>query len=193
MQLPPINLSLPDWFGEFFATADPVLLTVEDRMRLVIRLAQLNIENRTGGPFAAAVFERDSGKLIAPGVNLVIPANCSIAHAEIIALALAQQTLGTYDLAGPSIPSCELVTSTEPCAMCLGAVGWSGVRSLVFAAGDQDARAIGFDEGDKPSDWVNALQHRGIAVTRDILRPQAVAVLEQYQRTNGQIYNPTRQ
>ena len=90
-------------------------------MRFVIELARQNIEHRTGGPFGAAIFETTSGKLLAPGVNLVEPAHCSIAHAEMVAIALAQQTRGSYDL-GREGTICELVTSTEPCAMCLGAI-----------------------------------------------------------------------
>ena len=72
--------------------------TLNDRMKAVIRLSQLNIDHQTGGPFAAAVFEKDSGKLISIGVNRVMPLNCSTAHAEIVAISLAQKKLGTYDL-----------------------------------------------------------------------------------------------
>jgi tRNA(Arg) A34 adenosine deaminase TadA len=157
-------------------------------MRFVIKLARQNIDHRTGGPFGAAIFETGSGKLLAPGVNLVEPANCSIAHAEMVAIALAQQTKGSYDL-GQGETICELVTSTEPCAMCLGAIPWSGVRRVVCGARGEDACAIGFDEGAKPADWVGALTRRGIEVTRDVLRDEASAVLNYYHTHGGLIYN----
>jgi tRNA(Arg) A34 adenosine deaminase TadA len=181
-------LTLPDWVDGFITAWDQDFESVESRMRFAIELARLNVEHRTGGPFGAAVFDADSGKLIAAGVNLVRPAHCSIAHGEMVALALAQQTVGTFDL-GQGGRICELVTSTEPCAMCFGAVPWSGVRRLICGARGEDACAQGFDEGDKPADWIGALQTRGIQVTRDILRDEARAVLQQYRDAGGPIYN----
>jgi tRNA(Arg) A34 adenosine deaminase TadA len=156
-------------------------------MRFVIELARRNIENRTGGPFGAAVFEAATGRLVSVGVNLVETSNCSIAHAEMLALTLAQQAVGTYDL-GSGQTAYELVTSTEPCAMCLGAIPWSGVRRVVCGAHGEDAGAIGFDEGAKPGDWAGELRRRGIEVVRDVLREEAQAVLQQYAAGGGLIY-----
>ena len=78
--------------------------------------------------------------------------------------------MGDFDLGGAERPAYELATSAEPCAMCLGAVPWSGVRHLSCAARGEDAEAIGFDEGDKPRDWPRTLEERGISVARDVLR-----------------------
>lgn len=189
MRLPEIQLRLPDWVDAFFQGRNAVFTTLEDRMGLAVELAGWNVERQTGGPFGAAVFERQSGRLISVGVNLVERQNCSAAHAEIVALSIAQHSLQTYDLGGPGLCPHELVTSTEPCAMCLGAIPWSGVQRLVCGARDEDARAIGFDEGHKPADWVAALEQRGITVVRDVLRQKARAVLESYRQTGGPIYN----
>ena len=157
-------------------------------MELAIELAAKNIKH-DGGPFGAAIFERQTGKLIAPGINLVMQTNCSIVHAEIVALVLAQQKIGNFDLGAEGLPEFELVSSTEPCAMCLGALPWSGIRSLVCGARDEDARSIGFDEGEKPVLWIEALESRSIKVTRDILRDTSKAVLQQYVDEGGIIYN----
>ena len=73
--------------------------------------------------------------------------------------------------------------------MCLGCIPWSGVRSLVCGARDEDARAIGFEEGAKPSDWVRSLEGSGISVLRDILREEARAILSRYYESGGLIYN----
>lgn len=184
-----IVLELPDWLKSLVDERQTQTFdAVEARMGFAIDLAQLNIEHRTGGPFGAAVFETDSGQLLAAGVNLVEPAHCSIAHAEMVALALAQQTIGSFDL-GANGRVCELVTSTEPCAMCLGAIPWSGVRRVVCGARGEDACAIGFDEGAKPADWVAELTRRGINVRRDVLRREAQAVLNHYAATGGTLYN----
>mgnify|MGYP006290858853 CR=1 FL=1 len=184
-----LTLSLPDWVADLLARKSEVLASDSDRMALAVELSRRNIEHGTGGPFGAAVFERDTGRLVAAGVNLVPSANCSSAHAEIVALSLAQQAAGDYDLGRPGRPTHELVTSSEPCAMCLGAVLWSGVRRVVCGARDEDVRAIGLDEGDKPPDWPAGLERRGIAVVRHVMRAEAAAVLQAYAAGGGPIYN----
>ena len=189
MKLPELVLRLPGWTQTALAKTERTFPTAQDRMRLVLKLAHLNIEHQTGGPFGAAIFESRTGRLVAVGVNLVESANCSIAHAEMVAIALAQQAVGNYDLGSEQGKSHELVTSTEPCAMCLGAIPWSGVQSVVCGARDEDARQIGFDEGAKPANWVESLQSRGIDVKQDVLREEAKAVLLDYQKQGGLIYN----
>ena len=186
-------MQLPGWIESALADSQQVYPNVEARMRLIIKLAQLNIEHKTGGPFGAGIFESESGRLISVGVNLVESADCSIAHAEMIAIAVAQRVIGSYDLGGLKDVAYQLVTSTEPCAMCLGAIPWSGVRSVVCGARDEDVRSIGFDEGHKPPDWIKSLESRSISVVRDVLRQQAKAVLLEYEREGGLIYNAGRE
>jgi tRNA(Arg) A34 adenosine deaminase TadA len=185
---PTITLQLPEWLAACLAEIGNVFATEAERMNLAIRLSRLNVEHRTGGPFGAVVFEIGTGRLIAPGVNLVESAGNSTAHAELVALALAQRVLGTHALRGAAGAGFELVTSCEPCAMCLGAVPWSGVSRLVCGARDEDARAIGMDEGQKPPDWVSGLRQRGIETVRDVRRAEAVAVLRLYKERGGLMY-----
>jgi hypothetical protein len=59
----------------------------------------------------------------------------------------------------------------------------------VCGARDADAREIGFDEGPKPPDWIAALEERGIAVVRDVLREEARSVLSLYRDSGGALYN----
>jgi tRNA(Arg) A34 adenosine deaminase TadA len=185
-------LRLPEWIDGYVREPCERFDSVESRMRFVIGLARANVEHRTGGPFGAAVFEADSGRIVGVGVNLVEASNCSFAHAEMVAIAVAQQAAGHYDLgSGPAVH--ELVTSTEPCAMCLGAMPWSGVRRVVCGARGEDACEIGFDEGAKPADWIGELRKRGIEVVRDVLRQESRAVLGRYAQTGGLIYNARRQ
>ena len=184
-----IELRLPAWVEPFVAGHAKVFDSTDARMRLAIALACSNAGHRTGGPFGAAVFEADSGRLLSVGVNLVEMSHCSLAHAEMIALALAQQALGSYDLGGAGHPRYELVTSAEPCAMCLGAIPWSGVRRVVCGARGEDACEIGFDEGAKPTDWAGELRRRGIEVIQDVLREEARAALQGYAQAGGTIYN----
>jgi tRNA(Arg) A34 adenosine deaminase TadA len=185
-----IELRQPPWLTRFLETHPSRVAGEEARMRLVLDLTRANVEHASGGPFGAAVFENDTGRLIAVGTNRVAPSSCSIAHAEMIALAAAQQALGDPDL-GSALPGgAVLVASAEPCAMCLGALPWAGITALVCGARDEDVRAIGFDEGDKPVDWALKLWRRGIAVTRDCRRREAVSILQAYRDGGGLIYGP---
>jgi tRNA(Arg) A34 adenosine deaminase TadA len=151
------------------------------------------VDEASGGPFAAAVFTATDGRLLAAGVNRVEPLRLSHAHAEIMAIAFAQNRLQNWDLGQSASFPTELVTSSQPCLMCLGAVLWSGVMNLIFGATAADVAAIlGFDEGPLPADWPGELLKRGIKVEGGRLRGEAVAVLELYKKRRGTVYNSRR-
>ncbi|MBN4060719.1 nucleoside deaminase [bacterium AH-315-I20] len=156
-------------------------------MDFVIQLCKQNVRQQTGGPFAAAIFNMDTQQLLAVGVNIVVPSHNCTNHAEMTAIILAQQSLQTYDLSEHG--HFELLTSCEPCAMCFGAMPWSGIKHLTYAATSADAESIGFDEGAKHPNWINELEKRGIKVTPEILRDKAAQILHNYQQQSGTIYN----
>jgi tRNA(Arg) A34 adenosine deaminase TadA len=143
----------------------------------------------TGGPFGAAIFERDSGRLVAVGVNLVVPLANSALHGEMVAFMMAQARLGSYTLGGDGMPAHELATSCEPCAMCLGATLWSGVRRVVCGATRDDALRLDFDEGPVFEASYEYLAARGVEVVRELRRAEAAEVLALYRRRSGVIYN----
>lgn len=182
------ELALPDWLEPFLAGWREPLDTGARRMRLAVALAAENVAQQTGGPFAAIVVEERSGRLLGAGVNRVTALGLSLAHAEMLALSLAQRVVADWNLGAHT--EVQLVTSCEPCAMCFGAVPWSGVSSLLWGARKEDAEAAGFDEGDKPLDWVATLEARGIRTSGDVLRDEAAAVLASYASGDGAIYHP---
>jgi len=192
-----IRLHAPPWLPAWLDAHNGSYADASTRMRLAIELAARNIDrqgdgqgdDQSGGPFGAIIFDKLTNHIISAGVNRVVSCSASVAHAEIMAITAAQQQLGSFDLAAAALPECELVTSCEPCAMCFGAIPWSGIRHLICAARDADARAIGFDEGPKLPNWAAALRQRGISVATDICRDEAVAVLRRYATNGGAIYN----
>lgn len=185
------HLTLPDWCQVHLASVPDRLATAEARMALVLDLARLNFQRDTGGPFAAAVFERDSGRLVAAGVNRVVACGCSSAHAEVMALALAQQRLGTHDLGGPGQPAHELVVNWRPCVQCYGALLWSGVRHLTIpGSGPELENLTGFDEGPIHPDWAAELARRGITLDEGVLRDPAVQVFRDFRASARVVYNP---
>ncbi len=187
---PGVRLTLPGWLEDMTSGGPVVLPDPEARLRWTIGLSRLNVEKATGGPFAAAVFSVPDGRLIAAGVNRVEPLGLAPAHAEIMAVAFAQRRQGTWDLGREADRPAELVSSAQPCLMCLGAVLWSGVTGLRYAATAEDVGGIlGFDEGPLPADWPGELRRRGIAVEGGRLRREAAAVLELYKKSRGTVYN----
>ncbi|NLD93378.1 MAG: nucleoside deaminase [Fibrobacter sp.] len=186
MTQPSFTLKLPEWINKEIEK-NGTFSSDEQKMQFVINCGIQNVKLQTGGPFAAALFNAKTHELIAPGVNVVVASHCSLAHAEMMAIGIAQQKLGSFELGKDT----ELFTSTAPCAMCLGAIPWSGVGRVVCAARDEDARAIGFDEGAKIDNWIDALTQRGISVTVDFMRTEGKAVLDLYASLGGKIYNGT--
>ena len=184
------TISLPDWAEAELAKAPEFLPQVEDRMALVIRFARLNFQNATGGPFAAGIFERGTGKLVMVGVNRVVPTCCSSAHGEVVALGLAQKKLGTFDLGGPGLPEHEIVINWNTCAMCYGAVLWSGIRSVVIAGSGPEMEEItGFDEGPLHPDWRGEYARRGIEFREGVLQEEALEAFREFAASGSPVYN----
>ncbi len=178
-------IDLPDWL-ETKCEKSGIIDNVEERMTFVIELGKENVARNTGGPFAAAVFNLDDSGLVSAGVNVVVDQRTSIAHAEIMALIMAQEKLGTHRLEQGNY---ELVSSAQPCAMCYGALCWSGIKRLVIGARREDVEKItGFDEGPIPNDWEGELKKIGISVVKDILRERAGEILKQYIESGGRLY-----
>lgn len=181
-----VHLTLPPWVHDA-VDGEAVFPDDAARVALAVRLARLNVEHRTGGPFGAAVFT-EAGRLVAVGVNRVVPIQCSVAHAEMMALMLAQQRLQRFRL-NQDGGRFTLATSAQPCCQCYGACVWAGIDRLLIGARAEDVHALTeFDEGPLPADWIGELERRGIAVVRDVEREAARAVLATYRASGGVRY-----
>ncbi|MET9458882.1 nucleoside deaminase [Streptomyces canus] len=177
------RVALPAWIEDELADVPAAVPSREGRMRLVHRLADRNWREGNGGPFAALVAERASGRIVSVGVNVVLSSGVSSAHAEVVALGLAQMATGNWDLGGDGLPAHELVVNWRPCVQCYGATMWSGVRGLVVAGQGPELEEITtFDEGPVGSDWAEQFETRGIEVVGDVLRDEALAVFRNYRK-----------
>ncbi len=115
-------------------------MTREEKfIKEAISLSQKAVRNNAGGPFGCVVVK--GNKIIGRGYNQVTSTNDPTAHAEVIAIREACQTLGTFQL-----DDCEIYTSCEPCPMCLGAIYWSRAKMIYYANTREDAAKIGFDD-----------------------------------------------
>jgi tRNA(Arg) A34 adenosine deaminase TadA len=185
---PVVHVEYPEWVGSV-VNWEKRYATDEDRMRVAIGVSRENVERSSGGPFGAAIFEAESGRLVAVGMNSVVRLNNCALHGEMVAFMMAQQRVGSFTLHSPALPAHELHTSCEPCAMCLGATLWSGVRRVVCGAAREDASRLSFEEGPVFPESYKYLEDRGIRIVRNVLRDEARAVLELYRAKSGKIYN----
>jgi tRNA(Arg) A34 adenosine deaminase TadA len=182
-----VHLTLPAWVHE---TVDASLAYPADahKVALAIELSRINIDADTGGPFGAVVFGPDD-RIIAVGVNRVLPQSTSLAHAENMAYMLAQQRLQTARLNERVGGTVTLATSSQPCCQCYGATVWAGIDRLLIGARAEDVMELTeFDEGPLPADWIGELNKRGIEVVRDLNRDAAREVLRIYGERGGDRY-----
>jgi tRNA(Arg) A34 adenosine deaminase TadA len=110
----------------------------EEGLRHSIRLAGESVQ-AGGGPFGAIVVQ--AGKVVGAGRNRVTEMRDPTAHAEILAIREACETLSTHRLEG-----CILYASSEPCLMCLGAIYWARLTEVFFANERSEAAEAGFDD-----------------------------------------------
>jgi tRNA(Arg) A34 adenosine deaminase TadA len=120
----------------------------------------------------------------------VLSSGIASAHAEIMALSLAQKEVGSWDLGENADRPLELVVNWRPCAMCYGSTMWSGVRHLVVAGSGIELEELsGFDEGPMRDDWAEQFEARGIRVTQNIGREAALDVFRRYGEGASLVYN----
>ena len=186
-----VHLTLPAWVHDAVDTGR-VYASDTEKVALAIELSARNVEMASGGPFGAVVFGPDD-RIIAIGVNRVLPHACSVAHAEMMAYMLAQGRTQrprlNRDADDNPIGPITLATSSQPCCQCYGATVWAGIDRLLIGARSEDVEALTeFDEGPLPADWVGELNTRGIEVVRDVERDAACAVLRAYGELGGQRY-----
>ena len=140
------------------------------------------------GPFVAAIYD-DKGNIISKCANSVVNDSCSINHAEINAIKKAEEILGTYDLSPYNL---SIYITAEPCMMCLGAILWSGIKSVYYGVPTGYVEQItGYDEGFKPN-WFEEFSKRGISVYGNIEPEMGKKVLKKYVEENHNIYKPER-
>ncbi len=90
-------------------------------------------------PFGAAIFKGND--LVSVAHNTVWRDTDPTAHAEVNAIRAAAKKLGTIDFTGYS-----MVTTCEPCPMCLTAIHWAHLDRVVYGATIEDAAKTGFSE-----------------------------------------------
>lgn len=101
-----------------------------------VALEQAREAERLGEVPVGAVLVRD-GELVAQGFNQPITLNDPTAHAEVVVLRNAAQSLSNYRL-----PETTLYVTVEPCTMCAGSLVHARIKRLVYGASEPRAGAV---------------------------------------------------
>jgi tRNA(Arg) A34 adenosine deaminase TadA len=124
-------------------------------------------------PFGAVLVDEQNQVVLEAENTVVTERNCT-GHAETNLMRLASQRFSPEQLA-----TCTLYTSTEPCAMCAGAIYWGNVGRVVYALSEIDLYAIVGPSPDQlllPCREVFARSQRPVVVLGPALEEEAKAV-----------------
>jgi guanine deaminase len=148
-------------------------MTKEEKFMMeAIALSNKGVENNEGGPFGCIVVKNNI--IIGRGNNKVTGTNDPTAHAEIVAIRDACNSLGNFQLDG-----CEIYSSCEPCPMCLGAIYWARPAIVYYANSRDDAAALGFDDSMIYEEMGIAHDNRKIPLI-NLCRLEALKVFERW-------------
>ncbi|MDL2231585.1 nucleoside deaminase [Porphyromonadaceae bacterium OttesenSCG-928-L07] len=115
-------------------------------------------------PVGAIVVCKD--KIIARAYNQTEKLNDVTAHAEMLAITMATNSLG-----GKYLNECTLYVTLEPCVMCAGALAWAQLGNLVYGAADSQR---GFKRLDTP------ILHPKTQITGGILEQECSELIKQF-------------
>ncbi len=153
---------------------------MDDIMKLAINEARRTMNNNKGGPFGAAITDED-GNVIAVASNLVLESHDPTAHAEINAIRLASEKLGTHDLS-----NCVLYATGYPCPMCLSAIIWANIKKVYYGTKPEEAEDIGFRD-----DFIYKYfdgENSEILELDNISHDEAKDLFDEYKNNNKEIY-----
>lgn len=118
------------------------------------KLAQLN---KKGYPFSAKILEETTGRSVI-AVNQVIAKNDPTAHAEIEVIRKAGEN-------GFNFEDCSIISSGEPCPMCVTAIAWAGIKKVYYLDSHKVANDKGFNF-DQDVHRVNQILNLGLTISQ---------------------------
>lgn len=144
--------------------------------------ARAGVEQKHGGPFGAVIIK--NGKVIAKSHNTVLRDNDPTAHAEVNAIRAACKKLKT-----PHLKECILITSSEPCPMCLTTSYWAQIKAIHYASRRQIAAGVGFADDFIYLDLAKKPETRSIPVKwQSELEEKSKKIFSWWKKLNGKLY-----
>lgn len=151
-------------------------------MKLAIDKARETMNLNYGGPFGAAIIDKD-GNVVAVSSNSVLKDNDPTAHAEVNAIREACKKLNTYDLS-----DCVLYATGHPCPMCLSAIIWSNIKKVYYGCRPADAEKIGFRDDFIYRFINNGLKEKEVLEILELDHDECVKLFDEYENSGKVIY-----
>ncbi len=151
-------------------------------MEKAIKQAEKTMKKDIGGPFGALVVD-SNGKVLSIASNTVLGDHDPTAHAEINAIRQATQKIGSHDLTG-----CTLYTTAHPCPMCLGAIIWSNIKTVIYGCKPEDARKIGFRDDDMYAFIESGHNDESVLKIEERHRDSCLELFQEYSKLDKQVY-----
>jgi guanine deaminase len=148
-------------------------------MKRAIQMAEKGMDINAGGPFGCVIVQ--NGNIIAEAHNEVGATNDPTAHAEVVAIRRACESLQSFQL-----EDCIIYTSCEPCPMCIGAIYWARPKAVFYACTREDADAISFDDNIIYRELEMPSEKRSIPF-RGLMRKEALVLFRKWEDKDDKI------
>jgi guanine deaminase len=154
-------------------------MTPEHYMRQAIAAARQSVKDG-GAAIGAVLVDTATGRVVATGESLVKVSHDPTAHAEIGCIRTAAHELASDDLYGHT-----LISTLEPCHMCLSAAAWARISTIYFGAYRNDVDPSLFDllgsfSDEQEAARMNLREQVAMTVTGGILGAQCAKLLAGY-------------
>ncbi len=135
--------------------ATPKITRVPSHEQLLLQAIEIARDARAHGnhPFGALLADLD-GRVLLTAENTVVTTHDATGHAETNLVRTATVAYAPEELADTT-----LYTSTEPCAMCAGAIYWSGITTVIYALAETTLHEL---TGNDPKNPTLALPCRAV-------------------------------
>jgi len=151
-------------------------------MKLAIERARETMNQNLGGPFGAAVIDKD-GTILSVTSNSVLGDHDPTAHAEMNAIREACKVKGTHDLTG-----CVIYATGYPCPMCLSAIIWANIKTVYYGCTPADAEEIGFRDDFIYNFIQDGLKDETILEIKENQRQDCLTLFKEYAEQSKEIY-----
>jgi tRNA(Arg) A34 adenosine deaminase TadA len=172
--------------------AAPSPLPILDHEAFLRRSFDAARRARAGGdhPFGAILVGPDGAILKEQGNGYSAEGGDMTAHAERLLATWASKTWGSKSDGAAFLAGCTLYSSAEPCAMCSGAIYWSGIGRLVYGQSEHDLKAAtgAHEENptlDLPCRTVFAAGQRHVEVIGPLLEEESAALQRDFWKERG--------
>ena len=151
-------------------------MTDEEYINIVIEISK-----KAPYPYGAVIV-KDNQIIGRSDANTAV-SKSAFSHAELVAIENAMEHLGGH-LCAEGGKGVTIYSSCEPCAMCMGAILYTGIERLVYGATLEDSKECVNEILAKAESVANACNNRNIEITHELEREKAVEVLKYWRKNN---------